>query len=458
VSAFGSLQEFSDLLFVPLEYEKAEMIYPAIRSLSETSFAIQIGNTFDPSERFSIYGFDPDHLLEARDGALTLDGQECHRDARASDVICSKLASNAVGAQTLPFCGGWVGHVSYEFASYLEAIPRHPAADFADLSLGFYTDGIFVDHVGHAACYFSLEQDRSDQIRAAMDEPRQARVEPFCVEGFSPSMCEAEYISQVKSLKEAISAGEIYQAVLSRRLNGHFCGDPYEGYERLKEVNPSPYQFYLEMDGRAIFGTSPEMLLSARDRRLTTHPIAGTRPIGPSHRATRRLENELRHDRKERAEHNMLVDLARNDLGRVSDYGTVDVKRYMEIQRLSHVQHLVSSVESDLSDKHKIIDAFESVFPAGTVSGAPKIRAMELLYEAEPVARGPYGGAIAAFSVNGNHDSALTIRTGMTSRERIYLQAGAGIVAHSDPMREWQETEDKLAALYSALADGVVAS
>jgi len=457
VSAFGSLQEFSDLLFVPLEYEKAEMIYPAIRSLSETSFAIQIGNTFDPSERFSIYGFDPDHLLEARDGALTLDGQECNRDARAGDVICSKLASNAVDSQTLPFCGGWVGYVSYEFASYLEAIPRHLAGDFADLSLGFYADGILVDHASHAAFYFTLGRDRSPEIRETMDALGQATCEPFQVESFSCKTSKAGFMSKVKDLKEAIAAGEIYQAVLSRRLYGRFMGDPYDGFERLKRVNPSPYQFYLQMGDSTIFGTSPEMLLSGRGRKLITHPIAGTRPIGLSPSATMRLGNELRHNRKERAEHNMLVDLSRNDLGRVSRYGTVDVKRYMEIQRLSHVQHLVSAVEGELSDEHRMMDAFKSVFPAGTVSGAPKLRAMELLYEAEPVARGPYGGAIATFSVNGNHDSALTIRTGLTSGEEIYLQAGAGIVAHSDPPGEWQETEDKLAALYSALADGVIA-
>jgi anthranilate synthase component 1 len=256
----------------------------------------------------------------------------------------------------------------------------------------------------------------------------------------------------VRRIKEHIAAGDIYQAVLSQRFQARIGADAFTVYRALRHVNPSPYMYFIRMGGLAIVGSSPEMLVRVEGRRVETHPIAGTRPRGRSDEEDLRLAEELKRNEKERAEHVMLVDLGRNDVGRVCDFGTVRVPQYMALEKYSHVMHLVSTVEGQLSDAHDHLGALVSCFPAGTVSGAPKIRAMQILADLEPTRRDLYAGAVGYVDFAGNLDFCIAIRT-ITLRDGVAsIQAGAGIVADSNPAAEYEETRDKARALLQAIA------
>jgi anthranilate synthase component 1 len=262
---------------------------------------------------------------------------------------------------------------------------------------------------------------------------------------------EDKFGKMVEQAKEHIYDGDIYQVVLSKRFNFNIEGDLIRVYAKLREVNPSPYMYFLKMADKSIIGSSPEMLLRVNAGSIETFPIAGTRPISNDKQENLQLREELLHDEKELAEHTMLVDLARNDIGRVCRFGTVKVDELMTVKEFSHVQHIVSHVTGQLQNNYDCYDAFKAVFPAGTVSGAPKVRAMEIIEELEPDARGPYAGALGYFSFNGNCDFAITIRSMFVNSNKAYVQAGAGIVADSVPENEWMETEHKANALMEAL-------
>ncbi|MEM3551291.1 MAG: anthranilate synthase component I family protein, partial [Candidatus Bathyarchaeia archaeon] len=255
----------------------------------------------------------------------------------------------------------------------------------------------------------------------------------------------------VAKAKGYIAAGDIFQVVLSKRYGFKFRGSLIPFYRVLRKINPSPYMYFLKMDGRQIVGSSPEMLVRVENGWIETFPIAGTRPRVKDEAKNRALRKELLFDPKECAEHVMLVDLARNDVGKVSEFGTVSVPEFMKVYQYSHVQHIVSRVTGKLRNECDCYDAIRAVFPAGTVSGAPKVRAMEIIEECEPVRRGPYAGAVGYFSFNGNADFAITIRSLVACGDYAYIQAGAGIVADSDPEKEWFETEHKAEALLKAL-------
>jgi anthranilate synthase component 1 len=255
----------------------------------------------------------------------------------------------------------------------------------------------------------------------------------------------------VRTAKEYIAAGDIYQVVLSQRFEAAVDADPFTVYRALRHVNPSPYMYFLRVGDRSIVGSSPEMLVRAEGRKVQTHPIAGTRPRGRTEEEDQRLGEELKRNEKERAEHVMLVDLGRNDLGRVSEYGSVRVPTYMTLERYSHVMHLVSVVDGKLDDHHDRLDALVACFPAGTVSGAPKVRAMEIIAELEGSRRGVYAGAVGYLDFAGNLDFCITIRTVLIENGRAYVQAGAGIVADSNPTAEYEETRDKARAVIRAL-------
>jgi anthranilate synthase component 1 len=260
-----------------------------------------------------------------------------------------------------------------------------------------------------------------------------------------------EFERMVRTAKEYIAAGDIYQVVLSQRFEAACGADPFTVYRALRHVNPSPYMYFIRIGGRSIVGSSPEMLVRVEGHRIETHPIAGTRPRGRTEEEDLRLAEELKRNEKERAEHVMLVDLGRNDLGRVSAYGSVRVPTYMALERYSHVMHLVSIVEGKLSDEHDRLDALVACFPAGTVSGAPKVRAMEIIAELENRRRGVYAGAVGYLDFAGNLDFCITIRTVVIENGRAYVQAGAGIVADSNPAAEYEETRDKARAVVQAL-------
>jgi anthranilate synthase component 1 len=260
-----------------------------------------------------------------------------------------------------------------------------------------------------------------------------------------------QFIEKVNKSKKYIYDGDVFQVVLSKRMTFKISGDLLTVYEKLRDINPSPYMYFFRMGGKHIIGSSPEMLLRVTGDHLETFPIAGTRPVADDDKRNQQLSKDLLNDEKEVAEHTMLVDLARNDIGKVSKYGTVQVKELMKVKRFSHVQHMISHVTGILQSGFDSYDAFRALFPAGTVSGAPKLRAMEIIDELEPNFRGPYAGALGYFSTNGSCDFAITIRSIFANKSDAFIQSGAGIVMDSIPQTEWAETEQKANALLSAL-------
>ena len=264
-------------------------------------------------------------------------------------------------------------------------------------------------------------------------------------------MSRERYEKIVSVCRDRITAGEAFQIVASRSLSSRCSGNSLDLYSTLRALNPFPYMFYFDFDGRVVLGSSPETLVTVRKGEVITFPIAGTRPLGTSPKETRAYREDMLADEKEKAEHCMLVDLARNDVGKVCEIGSVHVPVFMQVEEFSHVQHMVSKVQGTLEAGRTSFDAFCAVFPAGTVSGAPKPRAMEIIQELEQRPRGPYAGAVGYISLNGNLDSAIAIRSAFIADDRIYIQAGAGIVADSDPAREFVEAENKLKAVKKAI-------
>jgi len=264
-------------------------------------------------------------------------------------------------------------------------------------------------------------------------------------------MDQATYMERVRRAKEYIACGDAYQIVVARRLDTELKADPFTVYRALRTINPSPYLFFLRLGKTTIVGSSPEVLVRLEDGRVEERPIAGTHPRGRTEEEDARLAEEMKADPKERAEHVMLVDLGRNDVGRVSRIGSVQVSEFMVVERYSHVMHLVSHVRGDLEPGKDAFDVLEACFPAGTLTGAPKIRAMEIIEELEPTRRGPYGGAVGYISYSGNLDSCITIRTVVCHGRRASIEVGAGIVADSDPKTEWLETGSKARGMILAL-------
>jgi anthranilate synthase component 1 len=367
------------------------------------------------------------------------------------------------------FHGGMVGYLSYEVARYFERLPC-PDQDPQRLpeSVLMLADTLLVfDHVTHkikVVSHAHLDGDVDTAYREAickiddlvnrLEQPMNSKIlknAPPDKSEVSSNFSSAEFEAIVSQAKEYIYAGDIIQAVLSQRLARPTYASPFAIYRALRSVNPSPYMYYLHLGDFYIVGASPELLVRVEDGIVSNHPIAGTRPRGSDITEDLALEEELKSDEKERAEHIMLVDLGRNDIGRISEPGTVEVTQLMDIERYSHVMHLVSHVQGKLRAGLSQFDALRSCFPAGTVSGAPKIRAMEIIAELEREKRGPYAGAVGYFDFSGNLDTAITIRTLIIKKNIAYIQAGAGIVADSIPEREYQESLAKAQALLSAI-------
>jgi len=375
------------------------------------------------------------------------------------------------------FHGGAVGYLGYEVVRYFEKLPS-PARDPLALpeSILMFADTVLVfDHLSHrikivshvridgdVEAAYAKAVEKIDELAERLSKPIAPWPRGKTARKSSPpsSICsnlsQAEFEGKVAQAKEYICAGEIIQVVLSQRLSRVTPAGPFDIYRALRSVNPSPYMYYLDLDDCHLIGTSPEMLVRVEDGVVATHPIAGTRPRGADPAQDQALEEELRHDEKECAEHIMLLDLGRNDIGRVSEPGTVQVAQVMDVERYSHVMHLVSHVQGKLRRGISQFDALRACFPAGTVSGAPKIRAMEIIAELESDKRGPYAGAVGYFSFSGNLDTAITIRTIVMKDGTANVQAGGGIVYDSVPEREYQESLNKAQALIKAidLAEG----
>lgn len=315
--------------------------------------------------------------------------------------------------------------------------------------MGIFDDGFIFNHLEKQVFYYYRQENRLSELEVVLKQTS----DPEYLSYNEPKVNtkKDQYEKAVELAKAYVTAGDIFQVVLSKRYQFQFEGSLIPFYQSLRTINPSPYMYYLKFGDRQIVGSSPEMLVRVDNRMVETFPIAGTKPVAENQVENDRLAQELLADPKERAEHVMLVDLARNDLGRISKYGRVSVPEFMKVHQYSHVQHIVSQVVGELKDNLQSYDALRAVFPAGTVSGAPKVRAMEIIDELEQCRRGPYAGAVGYFSYNGNADFAITIRTLFTEKNQAYLQAGAGIVADSDPESEWFETDHKSRALIKAL-------
>ena len=367
------------------------------------------------------------------------------------------------------FHGGMVGYLSYEVARHFERLPC-PGQDpqgFPE-SVLMLTDTLLVfDHVTHkikVVSHAHLDGDvnaayreathKIDDLVSRLERPMHSEAPqnvPPDTSTVSSNLSAAEFEAIVSEAKEYIYAGDIIQVVLSQRLARRTYANPFAIYRALRSINPSPYMYYLHLGDFHIAGASPELLVRVEDGTVSTHPIAGTRRRGRNAGEDLALEGELKNDEKERAEHIMLVDLGRNDIGRISEPGTVEVTQLMDVERYSHVMHLVSHVQGKLRTGLSQFDALRSCFPAGTVSGAPKIRAMEIIAELEREQRGPYAGAVGYFDFSGNLDTAIAIRTILIKNDIAYIQAGAGIVADSLPEREYQESLNKAQALLAAI-------
>lgn len=414
--------------------------------------------------RYSFIGTEPYRVLTTRQEDKT----------NPLTLVAEELAKyKMVPVGGLPrFCGGAVGYLSYEVVARFEELPS-PDGNPLDLpeSVFMFVDTMLVfDHVTHkikVVSYARLDGDIEvayqkavDSIDDLVDRLRQplkpsqynkVTTRPAGSYKLSSNFSREEFEAGVAKIKQYITAGEAIQVVLSQRLSQATDMAPLEIYRALRSINPSPYMFFLDFNDFYISGSSPEILVRVEDGMVMTRPLAGTRRRGKSPAEDTRLEQELRSDEKERAEHIMLVDLGRNDIGRVSQPGTVTVSELMDVERYSHVMHLVTHVQGRLRPEMTIFDALKACFPAGTVAGAPKIRAMEIIAELEPEKRGVYAGAVGYFSFSGNMDMAIAIRTMVIKNGIAYVQAGCGVVYDSVPEREYEETMNKAQALLKAI-------
>jgi anthranilate synthase component 1 len=479
ITTFDAFKELAQRgTFVPVYKEiVADLLTPVSAFLkvaehADYAFLLESVEGGEQVARYSFLGKDPFLIVRARGGKVLIDraGETAESDKTFTATIRELMAGfHSPFVPGLPrFTGGAVGYVGYDAAAWFEPVELQ-AADREDDEAGFmlFDTVLAFDHVRHRILIIANARISGDEDLEALYQFACAKVEfvereleralsktvppsgkPLEV---TSNVTREQFEGMVKTAKEYIAAGDIYQVVLSQRFEAAIDADPFTVYRALRHVNPSPYMYFLRVGGRSIVGSSPEMLVRVEGRQVQTHPIAGTRPRGRNEEEDVRLGEELKRNEKERAEHVMLVDLGRNDIGRVAQYGTVRVPTYMTLERYSHVMHLVSIVEGKLDDRHDRLDALVACFPAGTVSGAPKVRAMEIIAELENRRRGVYAGAVGYLDFAGNLDFCITIRTVVIENGRAYVQAGAGIVADSNPTAEYEETRDKARAVLRAL-------
>lgn len=483
---YPSLEEFTSLAqennLVPVyrevivDMETPISLYQKICSGENYSYLLESVEGGERMARYSFIGENPFLIFQGKGNQVEILHQGQKEIKKGNPLKILQETINGYQAASLPqlprFQGGAVGYLSYDTVRWIEDLPSQKPDDLQLPDLFFvFTDVILIfDHLQHSLKivsnvliedqdYLGAYQRGIEKIEKVIEKmEKRASFTSYSTLASSSkpqlvksNFTQIEFEECVKKAKEYISSGDIFQVGLSQRFQVEIGVDPFEIYRSLRRVNPSPYMYYLNYGDLKLVGTSPELLIRVEDQTAITRPIAGTRPRGKNQQEDLVLAAELLQDEKERAEHIMLVDLHRNDLGRVCNYGTVEVDELMVIERYSHVMHIVSNIKGQLADQYNSFQALEASFPAGTVSGAPKIRAMEIIEELEPNHRGPYAGAIGYFSFNGNLDTCITIRTIVVKGNQAYVQAGAGIVADSNPTLEYQETINKAQALLKAI-------
>lgn len=407
-----------------------------------------------------------------------------HSQGQIEEFECQdplEFLSKQLGNQSIatvpelpPFVGGAIGYAGYDVVRYVEHLPNIPKDDrgLPDLDFGFYDQLVVFDHVNKTIMVVVLSHTTAncpaedaylqatqwiDRIVERLDRPLPQHSLADIPLTYTPTLVpksnftKESYQAAVSRCRQYIEAGDIFQVVLSQRFEVECHSEPIEIFRTLRVINPSPFMFLLRTPECTLVGSSPEVMARVVDRIVTVRPLAGTRPRGKSSDEDRRLSEELLADPKERAEHVMLVDLGRNDIGRVAQFGSVRLNDLMVVEFYSHVMHISSNVQGTLRQELSAMDAFRACLPAGTVSGAPKVRAMEIIDELEPTKRGPYAGAVGYFDYRGNMDTCITLRTMVIKDHRVYIQAGAGLVADSDPESEYQETVNKAKALLAAV-------
>jgi len=418
--------------------------------------------------RYSFLGFDPVVTARCRNGIVTLKGNIEKQVKTSKPLEILRTVLKDYQSPSLPevptFMGGFVGHFSYEMFGYAEPSLSLKKSDFNDFDLMLFDKVIAYDHLkqkivvianmklAEGADGYKKACQKIDEIIELINRPISFPVEQMDDDlEFTSNLSETEFCQLVQKAQQYIFNGDIFQGVLSRRFKAPFNSSLINVYRVLRTTNPAPYMFLIQMEDVQYTGTSPETLIKLQDGKLATYPVAGTRPRGTTFEHDQALEKELLADVKELAEHNMLVDLARNDIGKISQYATVKVEAYKEIHRYSRVMHIASVVCGQIRDDKDALDAIEVMLPAGTLSGAPKIRACEIINQLEPTARGIYGGAVGYLDFAGNMDTCIAIRMAIKKDQTVYVQAGSGIVADSDPYKEYLESGNKAAAIINAL-------
>lgn len=442
-----------------------------LKKVSRHAYLLESAEADKKWGRYSFLGYDPQMELSSCDSEIHLRTAMTSRNITGNprEYIRRVMEENrSPRFEYLPsFTGGLVGYFSYDYIKYSEPTLKLDAADeegFKDVDLMLFDKVIVFDHYRQKILLIAnmktedVETSYHRAVRALEDMEKlicleqKAQNQPLKLNSeFRPLFGEKEYCSMVEKAKNYIREGDIFQVVLSNRLEADMEGSLLDAYRVLRTTNPSPYMFYFSGSDGEIAGASPETLVKLEDGRLYTFPLAGTRPRGATKEEDQALEKELLEDEKELAEHNMLVDLGRNDIGRISRFGSVDVEKYMSVERFSHVMHIGSTVSGLIREDKDGLDAVDAILPAGTLSGAPKLRACEIINELENNKRGIYGGAIGYLSFTGSLDTCIAIRLAFSKNGKVFIRSGAGIVADSDPVKEYRECIQKAAAVKAAL-------
>jgi len=468
------LKENKEYTLAPVSIEiLSDFITPieAIRILKAASthaYLLESAKANENWGRYTFLGFEPELSISCIDGKMNVDGKEfeCNDPTNYLRELLKKYKSPRISSLP-PFTGGLVGYFSFDFINYKEPSTKMNIDDsegFKDIDLMLFKDVIAFDNVKQKIILITnieLAKDidveyekalkRLNSIKELLYTGKKSFEGGKLLGEVTPLFSKDEFSKMIGKAKHHIKEGDIFQIVLSNRLQANFEGSLFDTYRVLRTVNPSPYMFYFSGTDVEVAGASPETLVKLEDGILHTFPLAGTRPRGKSEKEDKELEAELLADEKELAEHNMLVDLGRNDLGKISKFGSVVVEKFHSIERYSHVMHIGSTVRGEIRPEYDALNALEAVLPAGTLSGAPKIRACQLIEELENNKRGIYGGAIGYIDFTGNMDTCIAIRLAYKKNGKVFIRSGAGIVADSDPDKEYMESINKAGAVVDAL-------
>ena len=468
------LKENKEYTLAPISMEiLSDFITPIeamriLKAASTHAYLLESAKANENWGRYTFLGFEPELSISCIDGKMNVDGKEfeCSDPTNYLRELLKKYKSPRI-ASLPPFTGGLVGYFSFDFINYKEPSTKMNIDDsegFKDIDLMLFKDVIAFDNVKQKIILITnieLDKDldveyekalkRLNSIKELLHTGKKSFEGGKLLGEVTPLFSKDEFSDMIGKAKHHIHEGDIFQIVLSNRLQANFEGSLFDTYRVLRTVNPSPYMFYFSGTDVEVAGASPETLVKLEDGILHTFPLAGTRPRGKSEKEDKELETELLADEKELAEHNMLVDLGRNDLGKISKFGSVVVEKFHSIERYSHVMHIGSTVRGEIRPEYDALSALEAVLPAGTLSGAPKIRACQLIEELENNKRGIYGGAIGYIDFTGNMDTCIAIRLAYKKNGKVFIRSGAGIVADSDPDKEYMESINKAGAVVDAL-------